>query len=89
MDDIGRATAKACLNLNTQGWNGSQFTDDFIVFTDCCEDEHSNFGLAESVPQEWIAQQETKYQCTFKELTTYTPDFDLGMGMGPPPGWSP
>ncbi|QEG21947.1 hypothetical protein MFFC18_18080 [Mariniblastus fucicola] len=90
LDDIGRATAKACLNLNNQGWNDNQFTDNFIVFTDCCEDEHSNFALAESATKEWIAKQEAKHQCTFKGLTTYTSDFDMGMdmGMGPPPGWS-
>ncbi|GAA5511109.1 hypothetical protein [Novipirellula caenicola] len=55
LDDIGGAIARACLDLNSKGWNGNRFTDDFVVFTDCWGDEEHNVDLRACVTDQWIA----------------------------------
>lgn len=54
LDAIGSAIASACLILNTRGWNQSNLTPDFIVFTDCVADYWNDIGIRECVTEKWF-----------------------------------
>ena len=68
LEQIGKTMAATCLSLNQLDWTGPQFTDDFVIFTDCMAGEEYNHGLSSSVPPEWLAAK--KKIGTFSEWLT-------------------
>ena len=70
VDEIGTTLAGTCLKLNSRGWNDARLTAEFVVYTDCCGDECTNFGLAECVLPEWKSQIEARYDVSIENITS-------------------
>lgn len=59
-EQIGGAIAKACKTLNERGWNGDQFTKDFVLYTDFVAGDTCSVGLGQCVPQSWLQEKKSQ-----------------------------
>ena len=73
IDDIGNAISSACLKINTNRVKNDQLADAFVVYTDCCSDDYSNFGLEECVTAKWKEFMENKFNTRIRDLTNRPP----------------
>ena len=70
IDDIGQAISSACLKINTQRPKNDQLAPAFVVYTDCCSDDYSNYGLEECVTGKWRDFMENKFNTKIRDLTS-------------------